>query len=140
MPALAITRVTNVWRRSWKRSRSVEVPAELTGEDHVVLGGPPVAPSQTGERLGDIGREWDRAKLAALRRRNLAQGIARASADRRAGEVDVAPPQRQQLAPAQSGERGGQVDRAVLLTSRRTHERPHLFRSEHVDIELTALT
>lgn len=45
-------------------------------------------------------------------------------------EVDVAPPQRKEFALAQAGHRCGEVERAVLLASRMTHERCELIRIE----------
>jgi hypothetical protein len=54
-----------------------------------------------GERLRDIGDERDRAHLAALRRPEPAVDVvAVPHADRVAGEVDVAPPQREQFPSA----------------------------------------
>ena len=49
--------------------------------------------------------------------------VAAAHPDRFAGEVDVAPLEREQLAEAQPGERGGQVKAPVLLRAGRADER-----------------
>ena len=65
---------------------------------------------------GDVGHHRHRAHLAALRRAQAAvRVVAAAHANRLAGEVDVAPLQREQLAHAQAGERRGQEQGAVLL-------------------------
>jgi hypothetical protein len=58
---------------------------------------------------------------------------ARLDAKRALGEVDVAPPQRDDLAAAQAGERGGQEDRGVLLVVGGTHQRPDLLRRVEVE-------
>ena len=63
-------------------------------------------------------RQRHGAHLAALRRRQPAAGEAGADADERAGEVDVAPAQRDELAAAQARERRGEEDRRVLLRRR----------------------
>src|SRR3954469_15514155 len=49
-------------------------------------------------------------------------------------EVDVAPTQRDELAAAQAGERGGEVDRGVLLGRSRAHERHGVLGGEDVDV------
>src|SRR3712207_8629557 len=59
--------------------------------------------------------------LAALRRCELAERIARAHAHGRVGEVDVAPAQRDELSLAQAGERRHQEDRRVLLVRSEEH-------------------
>ena len=83
--------------------------------------------------LGGRGRQWHRAHAAALRRRQRAGRVARGHADVLAREVDVAPAQRDELALAQSGERGQEEQRAVLLVVGVPHEREDLVGREHVD-------
>jgi hypothetical protein len=68
------------------------------------------------------------AGLAALGRGHLAGGEGRADAQGAGGEVDVAPAKRQQLAAAQAGERGGEVDDGVLRVGRSAHEGADLLR------------
>ena len=94
-------------------AHSRRVAAEFADEDEVVIAGEAFALAEPGERLatsGAIGTDRTfrtSAWSAALPR-------ARPHADRGAGEVDVAPAQREQLAAAQARERCGQVDRAGL--------------------------
>ena len=82
---------------------------------------------------GDLGRERHGADLARLRRRQLALGVARG---RRAGtgrRSHVAPAQRDELAAAQAGERGGEEDRRVLLVVGGAHQRHDLRGREDVE-------
>jgi hypothetical protein len=44
---------------------------------------------------------------------------------------------RDELAAAQAGERGGEVDRGVLLRLGGADERQHLLRAEHVEVDLS---
>ncbi len=151
-----MTWVPNVWRRSWKRrsrrpavrrrllvaapqGRRVEVAAELTGEDHVVVARPGLTLSEPGEGSGDVGGHRHGAAAARLGRAQDAVGDARAHADVRAGEVDVAPAQGDELAAAQAGERGGEEDRGVLLAVGGADEGHDLFGCEDVDVGGAAL-
>jgi hypothetical protein len=54
-------------------------------------------------------------------------------------EVDVAPSQADELAPSESGEGCGDVDRRVLLGRGRSQERVDLLWCEHVDLDPHAL-
>ena len=93
-----------------------------------------VALAEAREGLGDDGRERDRPDLAGLRRRQRALGVARGHADVSAREVDVAPAQCDELAAAQAGEGGGEVDRGVLLGRGGADERHDVLGREDVDV------
>ena len=106
----------------------------MPAEDEVVLVGEVLALAEPRERLGDLGRHRDRADLAGLRRGQVAVGVAGSDADGRAGEVDVSPAQRDELALAEAGERGGEEDRGVLLGLGGADERHDLLRGEDLDL------
>jgi hypothetical protein len=76
--------------------------------------------------LGDLVDHRDDADLARLGRDELAVGEVGAHADGLAGEVDVAPAQREELAAAQSGEGGGEEDGGVLVVAGGADERVDL--------------
>lgn len=156
MSALAIMRVPNVWRRSMEserakagtpqsgvaaaaQRRSVEVLARRASEGHIVLAGPVGASSEAGQSVGDVGRHRHGTDLARLRCRQLTTGVAGGDSDRRSGEVDVSPPEREQLASAQIRERRDEEDRGVLLGGGAADEGQHLLRREHIDVAACAL-
>jgi hypothetical protein len=151
MSATPMTWVPKVWRRSWKRRGrrggaverravalgergAVDVAADDAAEDEVVLVGEVLALAQPCECLRDPRRHRDGADLARLRRRKVAVRVARADADRRAGEVDVSPAQRVPLALAETREGGGEVERGVLLGVGGAHLRHDLLGREDVDL------
>ena len=150
MSAVAMVRVPNVWRRSWKRrrpeggalqrglvaageGRAVEVAARDAREDEVVVGRPVLAVGEPGEGGRDVGCHRDRADVAALRRREAAAGEGPADAHARGGEVDVSPAESDELAAAEAGERGREEDRRVLLGLGRPDEGPDLLGGEDLD-------
>ena len=127
--------VPNVWCRSGKRSRPsparagrldeaavhcrrVHERAGYAREDEVVVGRPALALTEPGERGNDVWGYRHRAPFAALGAREVALAEACRNADRRVGEVDVAPAQRDELAAAQAGECRGEEDRCVLIVGR----------------------
>jgi hypothetical protein len=151
MSALAIIRVPNVCLRSWNLSdrqsghgqgnlvpaaqrRSVQVGAGFAGEHQVIIAGPVLAIGEPRQRRRDVLRQRHRTNLARLRGRKRAAGPGRAHTYREAGEVDIAPTQREQLAETQAGERGGQEQSAILIRRGRADQRPHLLGAEHLDV------
>src|SRR5688572_26377977 len=84
---------------------AVQVAAGDAGEHDVVIVGEEPALAEARENLGDSRRHRNRPDPAGLRRGEVAIGVARADADRRAGEIDVSPPEGDELALAQAGER-----------------------------------
>src|SRR4051812_15625691 len=149
---LAAIVVPKVWRRSWKRSRPRPArAAAATKRRHIAE-----ASMKPRSRRGRPGRRAPSSTRAAragpARRRRrapsaprgpcrssgawVALAVARRDADRRVGEVDVAPAQRDQLPAPQAGERGGQEDRGVLLALGRTHQGEDLL--GRVELQLAA--
>jgi hypothetical protein len=86
----------------------------------VVGAGEAVALQGAGERLGDGLDHRDGAALAALRGADAFANVDAAEhADALVVEVDVAYAEGEEFAEAESGERGGEEDRAVLSCGRR---------------------
>ena len=94
---------------------AVEVAAGVTDEDQIVVASPVSRLPSFASASATSGAIGTERTLPDFGRSEHALGVARAHADRRAGEVDVAPAERKQLATAQPGERGRQEDRGVLL-------------------------
>ena len=152
MSALAIIRVPNVWRRSWKRSgrrparcsaslvapaqrRAVEIAAGHAREDQVVVADQVLALAELRERLGDVRRHRHRADLARLRRRQLprrsssrAPGSPSRRSRRRASAARAARPVR---SPVNAAVR---KIAASCSDAGRAHQRPDLLRREHLDV------
>jgi hypothetical protein len=80
------------------QSRPVDVKPEIAGEHQVVVAHQLAALAQTSERLRHFRDHRDDASAARLGRCQLSIRITSGHADRRAPEVDIAPPQRDQLA------------------------------------------
>ena len=126
-------RVPKVWRRSWKRTRRTPAPRsaalkrlrQLRGverragvrvaEDEVVVGLEGAARVVALELGGDaVGQRHGAARAAATSACRTRRARSCAPHAHPAGApVDVAPAQREQLALAQPGHRGGQVQRAL---------------------------
>lgn len=133
------------WRNEWNGSvRSparrvaspqgawVEVAAEGGGEDGVLVAGLQLAAGEARELVGDLVDHGDDADLAGLRGDDLAVGEVAAHADGLAGEVDVAPAQREQLAAPQTGQSGGEDDGGVLVVGGATDDGVDLLTRTHV--------
>jgi hypothetical protein len=84
------------------QGRAVEMAAALAGQDEIVLRGQLVTLAEQRQRSGDLRRQRHRADLAALGRGQVTGREARPHADDVVGEVDLAPAQRDQLAPPQT--------------------------------------
>jgi len=69
------------------------------------MGDPIDAAAELRQRSGDIRRQRHRSNLAGLRGRQMAGVVAGANTNRAAGEVDVAPSQREQFAHSRARER-----------------------------------
>jgi len=81
----------------------VHEAAELVRKPELVVGDELGPLTEAGERLGDVGDEWYRGHLAALRRPEPAVDVVVvAHADRLAGEVDVASLERASSSPIRS--------------------------------------
>ena len=79
--------------------RPVEVLACLTRE-HEILGACEARPlAQSRQRLRHLRGEWDRPPLPGLRRHDSPVAVVPLHPQRPALEIDIAPPQGQQLAP-----------------------------------------
>jgi len=92
-----------------------------------------LAPGELRQGLVDLLDHRNRARAAGLRPRQLALAAGLDHAERLLVEVDRAPAQREQLAAAaRAGERGGDVERPVLLRARRVGELDDLFLREEV--------
>jgi hypothetical protein len=115
---------------------AVEVAARDPDEDQVVVAGEELSLAEPGERLPDLRRHRNRADLAGLRRREVAVRVAGSDANGGAGEVDVSPAERDELALAEAGECCGEEDRCVLLGVRRSDESHDLLGREDLDLRL----
>src|SRR4051812_689212 len=96
----------------------VDEAADLVAEHEVARAGEPVAAAETIERPRDLVDQRHGADATGLRPAPLPARHALAPRDPLAGEVDVVPAQRAQLAEPQAAERGGEEDRRVLLVAR----------------------
>jgi hypothetical protein len=112
------------------RRRRVDVAALGAGEDEVRRLRLALAPGELRQGLVDLLDHRNRARAAALRARQLALAAGLDRAERLLVEGGRAPAQREQLAAAQAGERGGDVERPVLLRARGVGELDDLFGRE----------
>ena len=110
------------------------MPARDAGEDEVFLAGELLALAEPGERHRDLVDHRDRPGSPRLRAALPADREAPDDARRLCREVDLAPPQRQQLAHAQARKGGGEQDCPLHLARRRADERAYLRRRQHVDV------
>src|SRR4051794_21372382 len=92
-----------------------ERPGTKPQSDGILVAGLKVAVGEAGEALCHFVDHGDDADLARLRRDDLPVGEVATHTDGLAGEVDVAPAQREELAASQAGERGGENDGGVLV-------------------------
>jgi hypothetical protein len=156
MSATPIMRVPKVWRRSVEaqsaqpgsgerggvaaaQGRGIEVVAGGAREDEVLGAREMPATAEPGESLCDLRRHRDRAHLAGLRPREDAHCVACPDADRAPLEVDLSPPEGDELAAPQPGEGCGEEDRGVLLGRSRAHESRDLVWREDLDLTRLAL-
>jgi hypothetical protein len=84
--------------------------------------------------VGDLRDHRDAPDPLALRHLLGAVGVAAPDVDQVAEEVDVRPPQGEQLALAQAGERGGHIEGGVLLVGGVRGKQQHLVAVERVEL------
>src|SRR5262249_52430523 len=93
---------------------------------------PPVG--KPGKRLGDERRHRDRPNLARLRRGKAGFGVTGRDSYVPPREVDVPPPQGDELAPAPASAGGRQADGRRRLGRSRAHQSMDLLGREDVDL------
>src|SRR6188472_64890 len=111
-----------------------DVLAACRTKDKIVVGGEVIALAESRQTFGDLLGHRHGSLGPALRRRRLTLGPVLADVDCAAGEIHVAPAQRQQLAHSQTGEGRRMEDRCVLIRLRRPDECQDLFGAQHVDL------